>query len=253
MTITSDRPLRVRSESGPAGAGEGLAGGMAGSERRGVRLGEVQLLPSLGHRRANANVDFRTAKERNFAERKATMARKKNRCSRSRSGSCGFCIPPGSANRGGAVRRSAGFILSPKLLGGGRRRSRRGRGGSRSGGGRSGLVATARAGAAAGALAAATATAATILVSATTPAAARVLATAGAMFAAATTASVATVVIATTTAAAARAIATAAAAEGGRGIASTNHGEANDREENRDSKHNNLVHSQILQKDLQVP
>jgi hypothetical protein len=66
---------------------------------------------------------------------------------------------------------------------------------------------------------------------------------------AAATASTATILIsaATTT------VAAAAAAEGGRGIVSTKHGKANDREENRNSKHNNSVHSQILQKDLLVP
>ena len=57
----------------------------------------------------------------------------------------------------------------------------------------------------------------------------------------------------TATAAVARATAAVVTTEGGRGVASAHHGEANDREENRDSKHNNLVHSQILQKDLQVP
>ncbi|MGI8978204.1 MAG: hypothetical protein ACR2FY_03160 [Pirellulaceae bacterium] len=74
------------------------------------------------------------------------------------------------------------------------------------------------------------------------------------MMSTAATATVAAIMMTTTaTAAAARAIAAAAAAEkAGRRVA-TEHGEANDREENRDSKYNNLVHSQILQKDLQVP
>jgi hypothetical protein len=42
-------------------------------------------------------------------------------------------------------------------------------------------------------------------------------------------------------------IAAASTAKGGRRIASADQGEANNREENRDTKYNNSVHSGILQ------
>ena len=90
----------------------------------------------------------------------------------------------------------------------------------------------------------ATATAATTVMTTV----ARVLAIATSVMTTIATTTAATVTMmaaaaATTTIITAASIAAASTAKGGRGIASADQGEANNREENRDTKHNNSVHS----------
>ena len=91
----------------------------------------------------------------------------------------------------------------------------------------------------------ATATAATGVMSAVARATARPIAT-SMMTTTVATATAATVVMSAVARATATTAAASAAEKAGRGVAAE-HGEANNREENRNSKHNKSVHSGILQ------
>jgi len=178
-----------------------------------------------------------------MATPRMATARKKRPFDQWLNGPYVFTCGPASTNRGGTSWRKSEFTSSCSALGG--RSRRRGCCGSRSGGSfgsSGGGFVTLHATAIAGATIAATIATTT---AATTTTVARVLTMA--TIAVATTATVATVtMMSTATAAMASAIATiaaASAAQGGRGIASADQGEANNREENRDTKYNNSVHS----------